>query len=394
MVPKLLSLFLLAVLCESIDVNSLKLKQVLILSRHNVRYSLGEHLPRYSPRPWPKRKGEAGLLTPRGAQLEGYMGEYFSEWFKKEQFLPEGCPGEDTVYVYSNTISRTKATAKAFVESAFKHCNVTVHHQNTEKPDPLFNPVIHNTTEDYKNKVFEEIYRKINNNPKLKAAYSELNKILDIKYSDICKRDSICDLTEVNSTILYEVGKEVWVNGPLSIGNSAIDSFIMSFYDGLPLQEIAWGRITTPEKWKLLTEIGRQDQFIRYTTVAEDFGAPLLKNLTNIFKNYSKLPKLMLIVGHDYTLNSVWQTFGFKSITDLPNQYEKFPIGGKFVFQRWTDNKNDYLKTEYIYPTWSQVRNATELTLENPPQRVLMQLNWCHTDKNGFCLWNEFVNNL
>ena len=120
---KLVYILVLIVVCRGFVANNLKLKQVFIFSRHNVRFPLFEGLRRYSLWPWLKL-GPPGILTPRGALLEGYMGEYFSEWFKQEKFLPEGCPDEDTVYVYANALSRTKATARAFVDTAFKSCTV------------------------------------------------------------------------------------------------------------------------------------------------------------------------------------------------------------------------------------------------------------------------------
>ncbi|KAJ8710812.1 hypothetical protein PYW08_009327 [Mythimna loreyi] len=389
----LMKILILIVLCEGFSANNLTLKQVLILSRHNIKYPWSNVLHKYSSKPWPPQAGASEVLTPKGAQLEGYMGEYFSEWFKKEHFLPEGCPDEDTVYVYANAASRTKATARAFVDSAFKSCNVSVlYHKNLTDWDPLFRFVVYNSTEAYKDKVLQEINRKLRNNPKLLAVYSELNKILEIEDSQVCKQDGICDLTQSNDTVSYEVGKFVVIEGPFRKAYLVVNAFVMNYYNGMPIQDIAWGQVTTLEKWNLITEVTRLNQVIRFTTVA-DREAPLVKYLIKTFKEYDEMPKLMLLVGHDINLNCVANALGFKSI-DLPNQFEKYPIGGKIVFQRWTDSKSDYLKVEYVYPSWSQLRNGSKYSLESPPQTVVMRLNWCNTDEHGFCPWNEFVDKL
>ncbi|PZC76508.1 hypothetical protein B5X24_HaOG204473 [Helicoverpa armigera] len=394
MVPKLQFIVLLFVLCEGLDVTKLKLKQVLIFGRHNVRYPLGEFLPRFTAKSWPVWRGQRGDLTPKGAHLEGYIGEYFRQWFNQEQFLPEGCPGEDTVYAFTNSINRTKATARAFLDSMFKGCNVPVYHRNISGSDPMFTPIIRNTTEEFREKVLEEVNRKLQERiHKLIPAFREMNKILEIESSDICKKDGICDLSTANNTISYIVGKEMWVEGPLFITNSVLDSFTMSYYDGLPLQNIAWGQVTTPEKWQLLTEITRQDHYIRYTTVAKDIGGPLMKYLSDTFKNFDKIAKLVLMIGHDYNMNSIANNLGFEEVL-LPNQFEKYPIGGSFVFQRWTDGTKDYLKVEHVYPSWSQLRLGTKLSLEYPPEIFLIRLNWCNTDENGFCPWTDFINKL
>ncbi|KAF9797709.1 hypothetical protein SFRURICE_017904 [Spodoptera frugiperda] len=380
MTKLLVSVFLSIVLFYNVlDAKELKLKQVLIFSRHNVRYPVADGLERYTRKPWPRLSGPKGTLTPKGARLEGYMGEYFSKWFKSNNFLNEECPDDDQVYVYTNTASRTKATARAFLESAFKDCSVPIHHKNIDGPDPLFAPVT------------EVIKRKVLNNKKLKEVYLELNDILDIEESDVCKEDGICDLTEPKNSIYYEVGKEVWVYGPPFIANSVMDFFVMTYYDGVPIKDIAWGKIRSQEKWKILTELPRQDHDIRYTTLAEDIGAPLMSYLRETFQDFDEKPKLTLIVGHDYNMNTIVTNMGFEQ-KDLPNQFEKFPIGGKLVFQRWTDGVNDFLRVEYVYPSWSQLRCGRRYSFKNPPQRVVMRLNWC-SDKNseGFCPWNEFV---
>ncbi|XP_022818670.1 uncharacterized protein LOC111351134 [Spodoptera litura] len=391
----LVSVFLSTVLfCNNLDANELKLKQVLIFSRHNVRYPVADDLERYTQKPWPTLSGAKGALTPRGARLEGYMGEYFAEWFNDNEFLNVGCPDDDEVYVYTNTLSRTKATARAFLESAFKDCPVRMYHKKNNGSDPLFAPVIHNTTQAYKDKVIGEIKRKMLNNQKLKEVYLELNDILDIEESDVCKEDGICDLTEPKNSIFYKVGKELWVNGPLMIADSVVDFFVMSYYDGVPVKDIAWGYMRNKEKWKVVTELVCQDHDIRYSTAAEDIGAPLMNYLREIFNNYDDMPKLTLIVGHDYNLNTITTNMGFEPV-DLPKQFEKHPIGGKLVFQRWTDDKNDFLRVEYVYPSWSQVRSGNKFSFNNPPQRVVMRLNWCSDkDRHGYCPWNEFVSKL
>ncbi|EBS5740211.1 bifunctional glucose-1-phosphatase/inositol phosphatase, partial [Salmonella enterica subsp. enterica serovar Eastbourne] len=76
----------------------------------------------------------------------------------------------------------------------------------------------------------------------------------------------------------------------------------------------------------------------------------------------------------------------------LPEQYEHTPIGGKLVFQRWTnkaDNKS-YVKIDYIYQSSDQLRNNSYLSLKTPPQKVTLELKNCPVDKNGYCGWETF----
>jgi glucose-1-phosphatase len=103
-------------------------------------------------------------------------------------------------------------------------------------------------------------------------------------------------------------------------------------------------------------------------------------------------PKLTVLVGHDSNIASLLSAMEFKPYT-LPHQYEKTPIGGKLVFQRWLDKKDnrELLKIEYVYQSTEQLRNADPLTLKHPPQRVTLALKGCPIDKDGFCAWSDFA---
>ena len=76
----------------------------------------------------------------------------------------------------------------------------------------------------------------------------------------------------------------------------------------------------------------------------------------------------------------------------LPGQYERTPIGGKLLFQRWHDSagNRDLMKIEYVYQSTEQLRNADALTLQAPPQRVTLALNGCPVDDQGFCPLETF----
>ena len=389
MAGKLIVFLCLVVLSQGIDINSLKLEQVLILSRHNVRTPLTEKLELYSSKLWPKWNATAGFLTEKGARLEGYMGQYIAEWLDSEDFI-EGCPNKDEVLIYANTKPRTLDTARAFAASAFQFCNISVqHYENLDIFDPLFLPIFHNTSQAFKKQAREEMQNKLNE-VDLTQSYLELTRILNLRTSDICKKMFMCDLHLQPNEIVTEDGEEPHVNGPLYIGNSVVDSFIMSFYEGLPTPEVAWGQIDTDEQWQLLAKISKHEQNVRFSlkTASKDIAGPLLKYMFDIFKNGT--PKFTLLIGHDSNLNSVISALGFKPFV-LPDQFEPFPIGGKIIFQKWSDVSGQYLKIEYVYPTTKQLRNGERLSLLQPPQKVLMELNNCKISDTGYCPWSEFM---
>ncbi len=96
-------------------------------------------------------------------------------------------------------------------------------------------------------------------------------------------------------------------------------------------------------------------------------------------------------MGHDSNIASLLTALDFKPY-QLPGQYERTPIGGKLLFQRWHDSagNRDLMKIEYVYQSTEQLRNADALTLQAPPQRVTLALNGCPVDDQGFCPLETF----
>lgn len=330
MVGIFILLFVIAI-TKGDELNNLKLEQVLILSRHNLRTPLVINLEDYTPKIWPKFNGIATDLTSKGVYLESLMAEYITEWLESKDFV-KGCPETDDVLIYSNTKARTRNTAKSFAKSVFHSCNIPFYHNdNIEIFDPVFHPIFHNNTDYFKQIILEEMKSRIEEK-NLKQSYLELNRLIDLQNSEICKKESVCDLSTMNDEAIYREGEEPDVNGPLKIGTNVVDYFLMSFYEGFPLEDVAWGQINTVELWELLSKIIKQNLDVRFnTSAAQDIARPLLTYMFDIFKRGT--PKFTVLIGHDSNLCSVINALGFKEFK-LKNQYEPYPIGGKLVFQK------------------------------------------------------------
>ncbi|XP_013146666.1 PREDICTED: glucose-1-phosphatase-like [Papilio polytes] len=384
---------LLLLVCLSNTIYGLKLEQVLILSRHNIRTPLTARLEDTTPYKWPQWKNEVGHLTDKGALLESYMAEYFAEWLNATGLLPRGCPEDADVFVYANTKQRTRESARAFVRGAFGNCSLSAYSIDSEDMDPVFNPVLRDTSETTKIKITGEMKQKLKE-LKLEAAYKELNEIIDLKNSDICRTNKFCDFSLGENEIVYEIGEEPNVVGPLATSNSVMDSFIMSYYEGMADEDVAWGKITKPEQWALLSTIIRENQNVRFnsTALARDVAKPLLQYIKSVFDR-APPRKVTVLFGHDSNLNSVMSALGFKYY-ELPHQYEATPPGGKIVFQKWRDEStNRYLlKINYVYQSTDQIREASRLSLGKPPLWARLELRDCAADGDGFCPWNEFQN--
>ncbi|WP_337008728.1 bifunctional glucose-1-phosphatase/inositol phosphatase [Pantoea sp. AS142] len=377
----------------------MQLQQVLMLSRHNLRAPLADNgsvLAQSTKKSWPQWDVPGGQLTTKGGVLEVYMGNYTRQWLAQQGLVKNGsCPDSNNVFVYANSLQRTVATAQFFVNGAFPGCDVAVSHQDEMgSMDPIFNPVITDGSEAFNKKALAAMAA-ANEKLSLKPAFQRLEKIVDYKGSPVCNNKKQCDLSSGQNTFSAENGKEPNVSGPLKTGNSLMDAFTLQYYEGFPLDQVAWGQIKTPEQWKELSAIknGYQDALFTSPDISREVAAPLVDYIRSqlVDQDKANAPKITLMVGHDSNIASLLSALQVKPY-ELPDTFEKTPIGGQVVFERWHDAKNDkdLLKVEYVYQSADQLRNADVLSLKNPPKRVTLQLAGCETNADGYCSWDQF----
>ena len=375
-----------------------QLQQVLIMSRHNLRAPLannGSVLEQSTAKAWPQWDVPGGQLTTKGGVLEVYMGHYMREWLAQQKLVTSGeCPPENAVYAYANSLQRTVATAQFFITGAFPGCGIAVHHQpQMGTMDPTFNPVITDDSPAFREKALQAM-EKERQGMQLTESYKLLETMIDYRNSPSCKEKKVCSLSEGKDTFSADYQQEPGVSGPLKVGNSLVDAFTLQYYEGFPKDQVAWGEITSDKQWQVLSKLknGYQDSLFTSTAVAQNVAKPLVKYIDNalVGEGASKA-KVTLLVGHDSNIASLLTALDFKPY-QLPGQYERTPIGGKLLFQRWHDSgsNRDLMKIEYVYQSTEQLRNADPLTLQTPPQRVTLALNGCPVDDQGFCPMETF----
>ncbi|SPX54206.1 glucose-1-phosphatase [Klebsiella pneumoniae] len=183
------------------------------------------------------------------------------------------------------------------------------------------------------------------------------------------------------------------MSGPLKVGNSLVDAFTLQYYEGFPKDQVAWGEIASDKQWQVLSKLknGYQDSLLpRWRWRKTSPNRWLNISITRWWAR-SQQGEVTLLVGHDSNIASLLTALDFKPY-QLPGQYERTPIGGKLLFQRWHDSagNRDLMKIEYVYQSTEQLRNADALTLQTPPQRVTLALNGCPVDDQGFCPLETF----
>ena len=379
------------------------LEQVVVFSRHGLRAPLASPtstLGKITPNQWPQWDTPASYLTTRGGVLESYFGHYFNEWLVDNKLLTENtCPSENEVYIYTNSLQRTIATGQYFTVGAFPGCIVPIiHKEKLGTMDPVFFPVISDDNPEFKQAAITSINQTAHAkgieglNQKLNNTYQDLSNIINYTQSTNCLADKQCDFTDLPTKIIIEKGKEPGITGPLRTGTSIADAFILQYYEGAPLQDIAWGKIKNNKQFEQLVAIKEYYNTILFGSpvIAKQVAANLINYINQTFseKNHTKFT---FLVGHDSNVASLFSALKIKSYT-LPDQFETTPIGGKIVFQKWRDNHSGeaLMKIEYFYQSTDQIRNLTQLNRNNPPYKVTLAMENCPTNTMGFCSFSTF----
>ena len=371
-----------------------QLQQVLMMSRHNLRAPLannGSVLEQSTPNKWPEWDVPGGQLTTKGGVLEVYMGHYMREWLAEQGMVKSGeCPPPYTVYAYANSLQRTVATAQFFITGAFPGCDIPVHHQEKMGTmDPTFNPVITDDSAAFSEQAVAAMEKELSK-LQLTDSYQLLEKIVNYKDSPACKEKQQCSLVDGKNTFSAKYQQEPGVSGPLKVGNSLVDAFTLQYYEGFPMDQVAWGEIKSDQQWKVLSKLknGYQDSLFTSPEVARNVAKPLVSYIDKaLVTDRTSAPKITVLVGHDSNIASLLTALDFKPY-QLHDQNERTPIGGKIVFQRWHDSKanRDLMKIEYVYQSAEQLRNADALTLQAPAQRVTLELSGCPIDARWISL--------
>ncbi|WP_081303680.1 bifunctional glucose-1-phosphatase/inositol phosphatase [Gilliamella sp. WF3-4] len=382
------------------------LEQVVVFSRHGLRAPLASPtstLGKITPNQWPQWDTPASYLTIRGGILENYFGHYFSEWLTDNKLLPaDSCPSEKDVYIYTNSLQRTIATGQYFTVGAFPGCILPIiHKEELGKMDPLFFPVIKDDSIEFKQAAITSINKNadINGitglNKNLKSIYQDMANIIDYQKSKNCITDKQCDFFSSPTELIIEKGKEPGITGPLRVGTSLADAFILQYYEGAPLNNVAWGKIKDEQQFKQLVTIKESYNTVLFGSpvIAKHVAANLVNYINSAFSDNDnkETTKFTLLVGHDSNVASLFSAMQIQPY-HLPNQFETTPIGGKIVFQKWRDNRSGdkLMKIEYFYQSTKQIRDLSPLNRNNPPQKVTLTMTNCPTNAMGFCSFSTF----
>ena len=375
--------------------NQYKLKEVVILSRHNIRSSLsvnGSVLQKMTPHQWIKWSAAPSELTLRGGALETIMGQFFRKWTVNEGLFTENAvPTVDEVNFYANSMQRTIATAQYFSSGFMPVANLHINHRFTpSKMDPVFFPALTKSSEAFKAQALKEIAAMggkkgiVGINEGLKDSYQLIEKVLDLKHSPACQSGEVCAFDDYNTQLKLEKGDEPNMKGSLKFANSASDALILQYYEEADPVQAAFGQKLTNADWEKIAKVKDVYGDVLFTApiVAVNVAHPLLVYMKDELN--AKNRKFTFLCGHDSNIASVNAALEVEEYS-LPQSIEKkTPIGSKLVFEKWVDKAGkEFVAVNIVYQNTEQLRNVSLLNLENPPVVFSLKLKGLQANADG-----------
>lgn len=371
------------------------LKEVVILSRHNIRSPLsdnGSALGKLTPHRWTNWSAASSELTLRGGVLETMMGQFFRKWLVSEGLFTENyVPNADEVNFYANSMQRTIATAQYFSSGFMPIANVAVRHRYApSKMDPVFFPRLTKVSEAFCSDAMNQIaamggkkgIRGINEG--LEDSYRIIADVLDLKDSPACKSGETCAFDDYDTQIILKKGEEPAMKGSLKLANSASDAFILQYYEEADAQKAAFGHDISISDWEKIARIKDVYGDVLFTApvVAYNVAHPLLVYMNDELN--SDVRKFTFLCGHDSNIASVNAALEVEDY-ELPSSIEKkTPIGSKLVFEKWIDRSgNEFVAINLVYQTTEQLRNIEMLDLDHSPMVYQLQLKGLKLNADG-----------
>ena len=365
------------------------LKQVIVLSRHNIRSPISSTdslLGMITPHTWFNWTSNPSELSLRGGVLETANGQYFRKWLEKENLFPENYHPDDTaVAVYANSKQRTIATSQYFIAGLLPTANKRIEYKvDFDTMDPVFTPQITYITDEYRDACVAQIQDmftdRINS---LSDNYKLLGEVLDITESTAYKAGVVKEFRTDDTKYVIEANKEPGMSGTLKNTCAAADALILQYYEEPDEKKAGFGKKLTKTQWDAISEIKDVYGDVLFTAplVSVNVANPLLKEIKKEMNTDGR--KFTFLCGHDSNIGSVLAAMDAKEY-ELPCTIEKkTPIGSKLVFSKYEKDGKEAWSVDLVYQTTEQLRQIQLLTLENHPAIYSVDLNGLTKNADG-----------
>ncbi|MBS0663732.1 MAG: histidine-type phosphatase [Verrucomicrobia bacterium] len=380
------------------------LRLAILVTRHGVRSPIygDDVLGKYSADAWPKWNVPVGYLTPHGGKQMELMGAYYLARFRAEGILTGDSKVDGArVYFRADSDQRTIRTAEYIAEGLLPGAKIDPHARALDTVDPMYRAAMLPIGPPDYDRAIANVLGRIGGSvaPLNEACSRDLDRVRFILLgTDGPVPPGKTDLRDQPS--LVERGTRdhtVNLRGPIRTAMQVIDNLMLEYGEGMPMDQVGWGRVTRKE----LTELLRLHSLYFELTQGSPYSAQVQgSNLaSHILKTLrqsatgrpdpgafgSPEHRVVMLVGHDSNivnlgglLNLNWWVPG--------SQRNPVTLGGAMVFelrQRRSDQKF-VVRTYYVTQSLDQIRNLEPLSPENPPGLAPIFIPGCSDPVPGF----------
>lgn len=391
-----------------------QIDRAVLVNRHGVRSPTepNERLDRYSATPWPAWPVEPGYLSPRGEELMRLMGGYYRVLYGGRGLVQaDDCPTAGTVAAWTDLAQRTRTSGAALLAGMYPRCaNLPLRNQaNFTVPDPLFNPQATASCPMDLAANRAAILKRLGGS--FASIPRDYGAPLAMMQSVLCPAGATkgagggsCGEAGMPTSIESGTEDGVRLRGPIGFASTAAENFLMQAAEGMPKDQVAWGRLAHDATLRELLTLHQFDQDLTQKTlpIAQQRGSNLLTLIGAILVNGHSFPghaatgqpvRLGFLVGHESNIHNIaallgltWQIPGF-----LPGEASP---GGALAFEQFREVRTEkrYVRIAYYAQTLDEMRRRAPLNYRDPPGMVQVALPACSADLvNNACPLETFL---
>jgi 4-phytase / acid phosphatase len=387
----LLGLFGTADAVDTQNVGDLQL--VIVLSRHGVRAPTAKpgSLDVFSSKPWPAWPVPPGYLTPHGKQLMAIMGSWYRAYYANAGLLPpSGCVASPFLYVVADDEERTLESAHGLMDGFDPNCAIEVHSSPKSGTDTLFSHDFTNASDADRAEAMAAVLGRIGGDPKRLALANA--GLLDQMQTVLlgCQFGACTPAQTAGKRILLDQDSSIApahgdgllsIKSPLHNASTFAENFFLEYAEGMPMSDVAWGRISPLQLGQLLTlhaiysDIGLRTPIIA-RSYASNLATRILATLQQSAETKpaaeaigSNKAKIVFLIGHDTNIETL---AGMLDLHWMQAEQPADPTstGGALVFELRRQSKTGVYSVHayYVSQSMEQMRENSVLDLKHPPE--------------------------